>query len=108
MSSDTKTKADELFDLQIFVMKADGELGDMLDSLSKPFDWSDFSYDYYDYSLEIYGVPDSYKLCGGDAKKLKEYGFHQVWTHCVNNKADYGASASPNNRKQKGERFYKL
>jgi hypothetical protein len=107
MTENIKTKADELYDLQIFTIKAESELGDLLDSLSRPFSWSDFSYDYYDYSLEVYGVSDSYKLCGEDAIKLKKYGFHQVWTHTVNNKNEYTNKSRPARQKE-GERFYRL
>ena len=103
--SDETTKADDLFHLQILTMKAETELVELLESFPPPFNWSDFKYDYYDFSLEIFGVPDTFKLCGEIANKLHDYGFHKVWTHKVNNKEEY-TNLKP--RRQQGERFYTI
>ena len=97
--------ADNLFNLQILTIKAEGELSDLLDSLSKPFDWADFAYDYYDASLSIYGVPETYKLCGADHTKLKNYGFRRVWMHTVDGPDGYNTTTS---RANQGERYYNI
>jgi len=100
-----QSRAEDLFHLQILQIKIDAELCDLLDSLLKPFAWEDFSYDYYDYSLEIFGVPDTYKMCGKDAAKLKEFGFHRVWMHKVLSKNEYTNTQTKQNQ---GERYYHL
>jgi hypothetical protein len=100
-----QSRAEDLFHLQILQLKIEAELCDLLDSISTPFAWEDFSYDYYDNSLELYGVPDTYKLIGKDAGKLREFGFHRVWMHKVLSKTEY-TNTKP--RKNQGERYYHL
>lgn len=97
--------AEKLFDVQIKQMLFDGELSDILETFTKPFDYSYFAYDYYDGCLGIYGVPDTYKLCGEDAVKLKEAGFHGVWTHTVQMRDHYDPKKP---RNVQGERYYNL
>jgi hypothetical protein len=78
-SSNKENLADKLFLLQINTVLAEETLMIILDSLTFPFDWYDFTYDYFRRSLSIYGVPEIYKLSGNDALKLKNYGFKSVY-----------------------------
>ena len=104
-SINPQSRAEDLFHLQILQLKIEAELCDLLDNLPKPFSWEDFSYDYYDSSLELYGVSDTYKLCSKDAEKLRGFGFSRVWMHKVLSKNDY-TNTKP--RKHQGERYYHL
>ena len=46
--------AKELFEAQVLTIKHEGELMELLDKCFP--DWEDYTYDYYDYSAEVYGL----------------------------------------------------
>jgi hypothetical protein len=77
----------------------------LFETFPPPFDWSDYSYDYYDGSLEIYGVPEIFELCEESLSKLKEFGFRIIWLHTVDSKKLY-TNQTP--RHEQGERYYSL
>lgn len=82
------TKADILFDLQLKISSAEYELTNMFEKFSASFDWEDFSYDYYDHSLEIFRVPEEFGFNKEDLNMLRNYGFAQVWIHTRQKNSD--------------------
>jgi hypothetical protein len=72
-----KSIADRLFDAQIEVQVAEGGLEDLLNA-SIGEHWADYTYDYYDHSIEVYDVAD---VLPGWQEKLGAAGFHLVWLH---------------------------
>ena len=80
LTSTNRTKADELFDLQRRVSIAEYSLTELFETFNN-FEWEDFTYDSYDYSLELFGVRDGYIFTKEDLNELVKYGFKQLWTH---------------------------
>lgn len=75
MSDDTSTLAVRLFDLDIKFRMVEAEVGELLEKLYGDYD--DFSHDYYDCSIEVYGVTPTPEA----AETLHAAGFGYVWQH---------------------------
>jgi len=77
-----KSIADRLFDAQLEIMCAEGAVDDLIgvaigDLLEDA--WSEYTFDYYDRSVEIYGV--TMPPPAGWQEKFREAGFYYVWLH---------------------------
>lgn len=90
------TLADKLFEANRQRMLLEEQVGDILDRALGCGAWSDFDYDYYDRSIEIYGVTDGATMTGGAQEELRDAGFARAWTHVGDQ------------RRQSGERYYRL
>lgn len=73
------TLAEELFDNQIHTFNLEERLEDALDEILGDNEWSDYTYDYYDSSLEVYGC--SISLNEEQRQEFSKLGFHQMWVH---------------------------
>lgn len=100
MNKDHGTLADALFDAQLHVFNAEVDLIEHLEATLGDGAWADFTYDYYDRSIEIYGVKDQ-NLNKDQRKKFKELGFNIVWMHTVPKGTD-------SKTKSKSEKVYIL
>jgi hypothetical protein len=89
--------ADRLWAAERAASRAEDELLDILQSILGDR-WDDFTTDYYDRSIEIYGVPEDFVLDDAGQLALREAGFHRAWTH-----VDLRRSGG-----EKGERAYGL
>lgn len=100
MGDDTQepSKADELFEASMKVAFVESDLHDLLHP-----NYTNFTYDPYDSSLEIYGMKG--ELTEELRIKLRDFGFYQLWTHTVLKQQDY---SSRGNRQTEGERHYIL
>lgn len=70
--------ADDLFSASLKLAETEARLGDALDATGQP--WDDFSFDWYDRSVEVYCVeppPDP----DGLAAKMFADGFSICWVH---------------------------
>lgn len=72
-----QNRASVLYAHEEGVTRLEGELMDLLSG----FQWEDITYDAYDNSLEVYGVPSGYVLSTEQLRKLREFGFGTVYTH---------------------------
>lgn len=70
------------------------KLCDFIDELFGKEGWTDFDFDPYDKSLEIYGVPEGVKLTGDGLTRICVAGFDRIWLHVGSE------------RRQPGERYY--
>lgn len=80
MAESSKSVADEFYDAQISFAKAEDRVNDLLDNAVGTDNWESWTADYYDRSIEIYGIPkglDTAKLCNA----LHAEGFHLLWVH---------------------------
>ena len=79
------TLAQELFEEEIKYKVLEGKL---LDELTKIYgEWEDCTFDYYDESLEVYGVKPL-----EDKSKLAYLGFKIVWEHPGKNRSECTSS----------------
>ena len=58
--------------------KVEDELGDVLSEACGEGNWEDFQWDYYDASLEVYGVTERESV---DLAPIRAAGFARVWLH---------------------------
>ena len=80
------TFADKLFDAQIALLCAEGELSDthLTAAIGDACDgaWDDYTFDYYDRSIEVYGVGDlSDEARERALDALAALGFAVAWLH---------------------------
>lgn len=97
------TKAQELFEASRNINRFEAELHECI---GEDFPYDDFTYDWYDESLEIFGLPKERDLTEDELARLRDFGFGQVWTHTRKDSsyADNGLDA----RRAAGERHYSL
>jgi hypothetical protein len=94
----TLTLADRLWAAERAASRGEDELLDILQSILGDR-WDDFTTDYYDRSIEIFGVPADFVLDDAGQLALREAGFHRAWTHVDDLRRSGG---------EKGERAYGL
>jgi len=60
-------------------------------------DWCDWhlSWDYYDDSIELHGMPLDWKISTGILQKLFDEGFQRVWVNYSDKSEKYYAKAYP-------------
>jgi hypothetical protein len=89
---ENKTCADKMWAAQMEFGNFEDDLCNVCIAADIPFE--DFTHDWYDASIELYGVPAKYKLTEDQQKALWDFGFFGCWTHTVgvqdgpHNKAD--------------------
>lgn len=71
------TLAVRLFDLDIKFRMVEAEVGELLEKIYGEDGYEDFSHDYYDCSIEVYGVTPTPEA----AQALHDAGFNYVWQH---------------------------
>lgn len=67
-----------------------------------PSCYSDFTYDHYDYSIEIYNISEP--LTQEELNKIWKMGFYACWTHSVSEHSECYVDGKPNPKNN--ERFY--
>lgn len=87
-------KADDLFDAQLRMARCEGMVHDLIEIVLGDA-WADITYDYYDASMEIYGVPAGRVLSETEQALFWAEGFQKIWTHEHEKEA-----------RRPGERFY--
>jgi len=87
MQNNSYPTAQRMWNAQLQVDQYKDQLCDLHNKIL-PDNWSDFTTDYYDESLEIFGVAKNIELSKDILKQLKWFGFCRVWTHTSGSKND--------------------
>jgi hypothetical protein len=83
--------ADRLFNARHALANVEEEVGDFLDEVLGDCTkgaWQDFKHDYYDRSIEIFGVKDDLALTIEQQERFWSAGFFRVWTHTTLERRD--------------------
>ena len=92
------TDANKLFCANMFASWAESMVCIRLRQILGDGGWEDFTADYYDGSIEVYGVGD-HALTEGQQTAFREMGFSRMWTH---------KDTKDGGRDKAGERYYQL
>jgi hypothetical protein len=89
--------AQQLFDAQTAQNYAESAAYRFLNELLGEGGWCDYTVDYYDRSIEIFGVAQTLVLSDAQQAKLWAVGFDRCWTHVSQERGD---------NEEGGEKFY--
>ncbi len=93
------TKAEHMWKLQEELLTAESNLDEWVCDLLGDQSVSCVEHDWYDSSLEIYGLEEDRILLEEELDQIWEYGFIRVWTHTVQ-------STSGKRHESNVERYY--
>jgi hypothetical protein len=90
-----RTLAEQIFEHDGNLYRLEDDLFDLLDAVGFGDSWSDWGRDYYDSSLELYGVPVEERLTEDGVKRLLGAGFSIIFVNHSDGTETHYTKANP-------------